>query len=171
MRCLQTTGFINFRMRAMIVSFACFVLHISWKEINYPLAKLFIDYEPGIHISQLQMQAGIVGINTIRVYSPSKQAIDQDPDAIFIKKWVPELKNFTPAEIHSYNKINLAGYYVPVVDYEKQIKIMKDRIFKIRKSPQTQFKANEIQRKFGSKWKSKKARKKKEKKSISLNLF
>ena len=60
---------------------------------------------------------------------------------------------------------------MPVVDYEKQIKIMKDRIFKIRKSPQTQFKANEIQRKFGSKWKSKKARKKKEKKSISLNLF
>ena len=79
-------------MRAMIVSFACFVLHISWKEINYPLAKLFIDYEPGIHISQLQMQAGIVGINTIRVYSPSKQAIDQDPDAIFIKNGFQNLR-------------------------------------------------------------------------------
>ena len=55
--------FMNFRMRAMVVSFACFGLHLSWRTIHAPLARLFLDYEPGIHLSQLQMQAGITGIN------------------------------------------------------------------------------------------------------------
>ena len=86
MRCLHKTGFLNFRMRAMVVSFACFGLHLSWKSIHPKLANLFLDYEPGIHLSQIQMQAGVIGFNTIRVYSPSKQFIDQDPDGAFVKK-------------------------------------------------------------------------------------
>ena len=60
MRCLGETGFMNFWMRAMIVSFACFGLHLSWRFIHEPLARLFLDYEPGIHLSQLQMQAGVI---------------------------------------------------------------------------------------------------------------
>ena len=80
MRCLQATGFVNFRMRAMVTSLACHALHLDWRLIHAPLARVFRDYEPGIHLSQLQMQAGVVGLNTIRVYNPVKQLRDQDPE-------------------------------------------------------------------------------------------
>ena len=76
MRCLATTGFVNFRMRAMVVSFACHALHLDWRFIHPHLASVFRDYDPGIHLNQLQMQAGVVGWNAIRVYSPAKQLGD-----------------------------------------------------------------------------------------------
>lgn len=134
MRCLQGVGFINFRMRAMVVSFAIYALHLSWKTIHPHLAQIFLDYEPGIHISQLQMQAGIVGINTIRVYNPTKQMMDQDPDCIFIKKWIEELSDFSAAEIHNYEHIILGDYPAMIVDFKPATKAMKDQIFAIRRS-------------------------------------
>ena len=47
-RCLRATGFMNFRMRAMLVSVACHGLELSWRSIQYPCARMFRDYEPGI---------------------------------------------------------------------------------------------------------------------------
>jgi deoxyribodipyrimidine photo-lyase len=91
MRMLAHTGWINFRMRAMLVSFASYQLWQPWQASAPHLAREFLDYEPGIHYSQMQMQSGTTGINTIRMYSPTKQAKDQDPDGIFIRKWLPEL--------------------------------------------------------------------------------
>ena len=120
MRCLQATGFMNFRMRAMIVSFAIYGLHLSWRIIHPPLAKIFLDYEPGIHLSQLQMQAGVVGINTIRVYSPTKQIIDQDPDCVFIKRWISELSTFHSSDIIAYEMATLGSYPRPIVDFKTE---------------------------------------------------
>ena len=156
MRCLQATGFLNFRMRAMVVSFACFGLHLSWRTIHPSLAQIFLDYEPGIHLSQLQMQAGIVGINTIRVYSPSKQIEDQDPDCKFIKHWIPELRDFTSTEIKSYEKISLGDYPRPIVDFKPRAKAMKDQIFAIRKSEAGKAASQAVLTKHGSQKKKKK---------------
>ena len=116
MRCLAVTGFANFRMRAMAVSFACAGLHLDWRTIHNPLAKVFLDFEPGIHFSQLQMQAGVVGLNTIRGYSPAKQLLDQDPAGAFVKRWLPELRKFTPEQIagHEFAPLPAAGRRFPL---------------------------------------------------------
>ena len=150
MRCLGETGFMNFRMRAMVVSFACFGLHLSWRTIHAPLARLFLDYEPGIHLSQLQMQAGITGINAVRVYSPSKQFLDHDADGKFVKEWVPELRDRTSVEIAHAEEINLTGYPSPVIPLKEQSKKMKDLIFTVRKSIAGKESAHEILQKHGS---------------------
>lgn len=101
MRCLLQTGYINFRMRAMLVSFLCHHLQLDWRLGVKHLAQVFLDFEPGIHYSQFQMQAGVTGINTIRIYNPVKQGLDKDPDGTFVKHWVPELQAIPETLVHT----------------------------------------------------------------------
>lgn len=100
MRCLLESGWLNFRMRAMLVSFATYNLWLDWRRISHHLARVFLDYEPGIHYPQLQMQAGTTGINAMRVYNVTKQGKDQDPKGVFIRKYVAELRRVPDDYIH-----------------------------------------------------------------------
>ena len=100
MRQLKSTGWINFRMRAMMMSCASYNLWLPWRETGEYLAKLFLDYEPGIHWSQVGMQSGTTGINTIGAYSMTKQGKDHDPNGEYIRKWVPELSMVPTDYIH-----------------------------------------------------------------------
>ena len=105
-------------MRALLISFSSQHLWLHWREPSVHLAGLFTDYEPGIHYSQTQMQSGTTGINTIRIYNPIKQGLDQDPKGTFVRQWVPELKDIDHDFIHtpwlSPNKPK--GYPAPIVD-------------------------------------------------------
>lgn len=89
---LRETGWLNFRMRAMLVSVAAYPLWLHWRPVGHWLARQFLDYEPGIHWSQMQMQSGTTGINTTRVYNPIKQAQDHDPKGHFVRHWLPHLR-------------------------------------------------------------------------------
>jgi deoxyribodipyrimidine photo-lyase len=101
LRCLRQTGWINFRMRAMLVAIASYHLWLDWKLTAPVFARWFTDFEAGIHFSQMQMQAGTTGINANRIYSPIKQSQDQDPDGQFIRKWVPELSQVPSEWVHT----------------------------------------------------------------------
>ena len=100
LRCLASTGWLNFRMRAMLVSIASYHLWIDWKKTGAQMACWFTDFEAGIHWSQIQMQSGTTGINANRMYSPVKQSEDQDPNGMFIKRWIPELDRVPTEWIH-----------------------------------------------------------------------
>ena len=132
MRCLATVGFVNFRMRAMTVSFACHALHLDWRFIHPHLAGVFRDYDPGIHLSQLQMQAGVVGWNPVRVYSPAKQLADWDEHCKFVKAWLPELRAFDALQIQNHTEEPLPGYPPPVVPFVERTRWMTGVLYGIR---------------------------------------
>ena len=155
MRYLQETGWINFRMRAMLVSFASYHLWLHWRQPALYLAGLFLDYEPGIHYSQFQMQSGTSGINTIRIYSPTKQALDQDPAGSFIRRWVPELAAVPAEHVHQpwlqpESRGSVTGYPLPIVDHATAIALARQRISAIRRQDSTRAEAKQVVQRHGS---------------------
>ncbi len=144
MRCLNETGYLNFRMRALVVSFFTHNLWQPWQEATTHLSRMFLDFEPGIHFPQLQMQAGETGVNMLRIYNPVKNSLEHDPEASFIKRWVPELENLdtpfahqpylmTEMEQQFYNFKLGKDYPKPIVDLEISRKNAGDALWNLRK--------------------------------------
>ena len=156
MRALNATGWLNFRMRAMLQAFACYHLWLHWRQSGLVLARTFTDYEAGIHWSQSQMQAGTTGINTTRIYNPVKQGYDQDPDGRFVRSWVPELADLPDAYIHEPwtwpNAYTLLGEAYPerIVDHQAAARAARQKLGRMRASADAKQQADQIQQKHGS---------------------
>ena len=161
MRSLVATGWLTFRMRALVVSFASYSLWLHWRPTGLFLARHFLDFEPGIHWSQLQMQSGTTGINTLRIYNPTKQAIEQDPRGVFIRRWLPELAKVPPAYVHmpwtmptdvQHAASCLIGrdYPAPIVDHAVAVREAKRRLADVRHTAESRAEARDIARRHGS---------------------
>ncbi|MFY0672197.1 MAG: deoxyribodipyrimidine photo-lyase [Bacteroidia bacterium] len=155
MRCVAETGYLNFRMRAMVVSFLTHNLLQPWQTGTGFLARNFLDYEPGIHYPQFQMQAGMTGTNTFRIYNVVKQAEEHDPKAEFIKKWVPELRELptefalkpwemTDLEQSMYSFKLGVDYPKPIVDHEETARQSKRMLTDVMKTERAKLEAKRI---------------------------
>ncbi|MGR3636403.1 MAG: deoxyribodipyrimidine photo-lyase/cryptochrome family protein [Shimia sp.] len=139
MRSLRATGWLNFRMRAMVMAVASYHLWLHWRAPGLELARLFTDYEPGIHWSQVQMQSGTTGINTVRIYNPVKQGFDQDPTGAFTRLWVPELAHVEdrflqePWKAANASAVLGRAYPMPIVDHLSAARDARDHIWAVRK--------------------------------------
>ena len=82
------------------------------------------------------MQSGTTGINAIRIYNPIKQGIDHDPDGIFIRRWIPELRDIETEFIHQpwQAPIKASSYPPPIVDEKAARKHAADQLYGLRKN-------------------------------------
>jgi len=135
MRYLKETGYLNFKIRALVVSFFTNNLWQPWQEANAHLSQMFLDFEPGIHFTQLQLQlqASEASTNSLESYHPLKSSLKYDTDAEFIKKWVPEVSkldipfahepdSMTAKEQRLQNFIIDKDYPAPIVNIIEHIK-------------------------------------------------
>ena len=156
MRCLRQTGWLNFRMRAMVMATASYHLWLDWRAPGLSLARMFTDYEPGIHWSQTQMQSGTTGINTVRIYNPVKQGKDQDPDGVFTRRWIPELADIPDRHLQEPWKADNAdavlgrAYPRPIVDHLEAAREARDQVWAVRRGGAYRSAAQDIQAKHGS---------------------
>ncbi|MFM7360558.1 MAG: FAD-binding domain-containing protein [Cyanobium sp.] len=161
MRSLIASGWLNFRMRAMLMSVASHHLALPWRDSGLHLARLFVDYEPGIHWSQVQMQSGTTGINTIRIYNPIKQGRDHDPDGLFLRRWLPELAAVPAVHLHEPWTMDAATldrlgwgaerpYPLPIVDPIAAAAAARERLWALRRQSDFAAPAAAIQQRHGS---------------------
>jgi deoxyribodipyrimidine photo-lyase len=161
MRALSATGWLNFRARSMLVAVVCYQLWQDWREPGLHLARLFTDYEPGIHWPQIQMQSGTTGINTLRVYDPIKQGLDHDPDGSFVARWLPELARLpmpyrmapwrAPPLVLADAGVRLGrDYPLPLVDAAQAAARARAELWTIRRRSGFAELADAIQEKHGS---------------------
>lgn len=162
MAMLRETGWTNFRMRAMLMSTASYLYWLHWRQTGLHLAREFLDYEPGIHWAQTQMQSGTTGINTLRIYSPIKQAKVQDPAGAFVRHWLPALKHVPDTWIFEpylmsknlqlkYGCVLDIDYPSPIIEISKAMREARSNISAARKKEGAYLETQAIIQKHASK--------------------
>jgi deoxyribodipyrimidine photo-lyase len=156
MRYARATGWLNFRMRAMVQAVAAYHLWLDWRDTGPPLGRLWTDYAPGIHYAQAQMQSGVTGMNTLRIYNPVKQGHDQDPTGAFTRAWVPELAPVPDAHLQApwawegAEGLLVRAYPRPIVDVPAAARAARERIYAYRRRDGFREEAERVVSRHGS---------------------
>jgi deoxyribodipyrimidine photo-lyase len=105
MRELNTTGFMHNRVRMIVASFLTKHLLIDWRWGEAYFAKKLLDFDLAANNGGWQWAAGS-GCDAapyFRVFNPYLQTQKFDPKLKYIRKWVPELEEFSypkPIVVH-----------------------------------------------------------------------
>ncbi|WP_232295637.1 FAD-binding domain-containing protein [Pseudorhodobacter aquimaris] len=100
MRYLTASGWLNFKARAMLLSFATYYLGLDRSAVGNVLARRFTDYDPSIHWPQVQQHSGLSENGRLRGIDPVKQGLEHDPRGSFTRRWVPELAPVPDRFVH-----------------------------------------------------------------------
>lgn len=128
MRELNNTGYMHNRARLIVASFLIKTLLVDWQKGEKYFATKLVDYDPASNNGNWQWVAstGADSQPYFRIFNPWTQSKDHDPDALYIKKWVPELKGVSAKYIHRWDECIGADefkdihYPKPIVDYKEQ---------------------------------------------------
>jgi len=127
MRQLNETGWMHNRCRMIVASFLTKNLFIDWKKGEQYFATKLVDYDPASNNGGWQWCASI-GTDSqpyFRIFSPSAQLLKYDKECLYIKKWIPELKDIDNKIIINWEKINNKyniNYPKPIIDFKKTSK-------------------------------------------------
>ncbi len=136
MRELNHTGLMHNRVRMIVASFLTKDLHIDWKWGERYFASKLVDYDPSVNVGNWQWAAstGCDSQPWFRIFNPWIQQKKYDPSCNYIKKWVPELLDFTPDQIHNlYIENNSKSYPKPIVNHKEESNITLEMFKKISK--------------------------------------
>lgn len=117
MRQLNQTGAMHNRVRMIVASFLVKDLHIDWQWGERYFARQLLDYDPCLNNGNWQWAAstGCDAQPYFRIFNPWLQQKKFDPDCVYIKRWLPALKDHTPAAIHNGYQKPLTGSYPPPI--------------------------------------------------------
>jgi deoxyribodipyrimidine photo-lyase len=122
MRQLNETGWMHNRVRLIVSNFLTMTLEIDWHKGEKYFAQQLIDYDVSSNNLnwQFSAQVGTDRNPFVRIYNPFLQSQKYDPEAVYIKRWVPELRDVPVKDIHKWN-VKWEGYknvYVkPIIKY------------------------------------------------------
>jgi deoxyribodipyrimidine photo-lyase len=128
MRELTSTGYMHNRVRMVVASFLVKNLHLDWRWGEAFFKRYLVDFDPSVNNGSWQWAAstGADAQPYFRVFNPWRQQLKFDPEAQYIKRWVPELADWAPKAVHRLEK-DSTGYLSPMVDLKASAEIIKAR--------------------------------------------
>tara|TARA_B100000424_G_scaffold262081_1_gene247749 strand:+ start:2990 stop:4408 length:1419 start_codon:yes stop_codon:yes gene_type:complete len=132
MRQMYETGWMHNRIRMVVGSFLVKHLRINWKEGEKYFRNCLLDFNEANNVAQWQWVAGC-GADAapyFRIFNPILQGEKFDKNGDYVKKWVPELKNYPLKYIHKPWELDLKFQEsINIIigrDYPKPIVIHED---------------------------------------------
>lgn len=132
LREMNTTGFMHNRGRMIVANFLTKDLHLDWRMGEMYFATKLCDYDPSSNSGGWMWCTGN-GTDAqpwFRIFNPWSQQEKFDSDCIYIKKWIPELKDVPNKEIHNWYKPEIhkkhlsenVDYYAPMLVHDEERK-------------------------------------------------